>query len=150
MLQSPALEVKEAALAAGVHHLQNECAAFAGGNVKIVVVFAGQRSRADFERVDIASQANCLVERHLLRDLRGRDHGYILWHIHKLLAKDDTDDTDCTDLRVRSAYFLTAEARRRGENAVSRRCALMRADFVFRSAFVCGDPRLSVRLRTRV
>jgi hypothetical protein len=53
--QSLTLQVKESALPARVHNFQNKCAAVRGFKVKIVVVLARQRSRANFQPVDISS-----------------------------------------------------------------------------------------------
>ena len=61
VLQSLTLQVKESALPARVHNFQNKCAAVRCFDAKIVVVLARQRSRANFQPVDISSQSNRIM-----------------------------------------------------------------------------------------
>jgi len=75
VLQRPALHVNERRFPSGVHHLEDVGAAIAGGEMKIVVVLAGQSTRAGFQPKNIARELCCFRLGDGLGYTRFRQHG---------------------------------------------------------------------------
>ena len=79
MSERAALHVDEGLLSRGVHDFQYKLAGVGGDEVKVVVVFAGERMRNGVEAVEGESQARGFERRNWRSDARfGHEHGEIV------------------------------------------------------------------------